>query len=540
MGVIYLARVEGAAGFSRPVAVKRVVPDRAEDASTLRLFVREARILAQLNHPNIVNVIDFGEEQGDYVMVLEYVRGYNLGAWHRYLIDSDRRLPVDLCVYIMASVLDALEYAHTFKRADGTPTPVIHRDVSPTNVLLDVRGTVKLLDFGIARIEGAGEYRTQDGTLKGKFPFTAPEVFSGDEPTDQSDVYSAGVLLYMMLTNVNPFRGTDAKATIARVLTHDAQPPSALNPDLPPILDDILARALAKNPEERFASAAEFAAELRALTTRPPSDVRNELAQVLEEDFTGAMPERLGLIRLETLDEAAAEAYESVDYEVLEAEMTHTVIDPMRPQSSGPPPSSPKSAAGSSWRWIVMAGIGLGALGIIAWFAVRFEPARVEPPQVIVIQKESAPAAVGTPGPEQSAPEPPGDTKVDPARTDDESGRGGASAEGVPEGSGPRPRLQPKGTGTATDRLTAVFRGRQPQIEACFTRHADDIEGAPRITLHFDVDTTGKVTGARLTPGALSGTALGTCLLGVARSTPFDRRAEPISFSIPITARRTQ
>src|SRR5262245_19382504 len=127
MGVVYLARTEGAQGFTRPVIIKRIIPDLAADEPTSRAFVREARILANLQHPGIVNVIDFNEEDGAYVMVLEYVHGYNLGQWHRYVVDTRGRIPVDFAILVMTRVLDALHYAHTFIRPDGTSMQIVHR-----------------------------------------------------------------------------------------------------------------------------------------------------------------------------------------------------------------------------------------------------------------------------------------------------------------------------------------------------------------------------------------------------------------------------
>src|SRR5262245_24696603 len=193
MGIVFLARTEGAAGFSRPVVIKRVVPDLAGDEAAAQSFAREARILSNLQHPNIVNVIDFDEEDGAYVMVLEYVHGYNVGQWQRYLLDTGRKMPIDYAIYITTRVLDALHYAHTFTRADGTPMQIVHRDVSPGNILLDTQGNVKLLDFGIARANEGGEYKTRDGYFKGKLTYAAPEIYEGTAASPQSDVYSAGV-----------------------------------------------------------------------------------------------------------------------------------------------------------------------------------------------------------------------------------------------------------------------------------------------------------------------------------------------------------
>ena len=168
MGIIYLGRLEGAAGFAKPVVIKTVIPD-AKDTRATQLFVREARILSNLEHPNIVGVLDFGEVDGEYIMVLEYVHGFHLGFWARFVKETRGNMPVMHAVEVMLPVLDALESAHRLTRADGTPLGIVHRDVSPANILIDQAAHVKLHDFGIARMAD-DEFKTQDGTFRGTLP----------------------------------------------------------------------------------------------------------------------------------------------------------------------------------------------------------------------------------------------------------------------------------------------------------------------------------------------------------------------------------
>src|ERR1051325_5231824 len=303
MGVVYLARTEGAQGFTRPVIVKRIIPDLAADEPTARAFVREARILANLQHPCIVNVIDFNEEDGAYVMVLEYVHGYNLGQWHKYVVETRGAFPVKYAIYIISRVLDALQYAHTLTRPDGTTMQIVHRDVSPGNILIDTQGHVKLLDFGIARADESDEYRTREGMFKGKLSYSAPEVYDG-VTSPKSDVYSAGVVLYQLLSGDNPFRGKDMAEIVRRVLSYKLPPIGKTRPDVSPALDQAIDRALVKNPQQRYPSAAAFADALRTVREEREEDFVTEFIDDVFNDFNGDMPQKLGLEPLQARDAA--------------------------------------------------------------------------------------------------------------------------------------------------------------------------------------------------------------------------------------------
>jgi serine/threonine-protein kinase len=253
MGIIYLARHEGAARFVKPVVVKRAAPDLlAKEPGIVEIMGREARIMSHLHHPSIVSVIDFSEEDGTYLLVLDYVHGFHLGQWNRYLRQAERPFPADLAIRVVCTVLDALQYAHTACGADDKPLGIVHRDVSPGNVLIDVDGNVKLVDFGIARMHSDHTEATTDRPLlKGKFAYMAPELLSRADPSPSTDVYAAGVVLHELLVGQNELRSDSIERTIARILHHIPSSVRLARTDAPEGLDDVLAQALAKRGSGR-------------------------------------------------------------------------------------------------------------------------------------------------------------------------------------------------------------------------------------------------------------------------------------------------
>ncbi|HEX6244346.1 MAG TPA: serine/threonine-protein kinase, partial [Polyangiales bacterium] len=193
-GQVHLARAEGAAGVARPVVIKRVLGPFARDPHTRARFIREARITARRRHPDIVSIVEFERESDDsYLMVLEYVHGYDLWRWARYVQMTRGELPARLLAYVGTRVLDALHYSHSLRNPDGSPTPVIHRDVSAGNVLIDVTGQIKLTDFGIAAVAAKGsDGDGHEQGLQGKLGYIAPELFGGALSSPASDVYACG------------------------------------------------------------------------------------------------------------------------------------------------------------------------------------------------------------------------------------------------------------------------------------------------------------------------------------------------------------
>lgn len=262
MAEVWKAKMRGPAGFERTLVVKRILAHLLEEApQTIEMFLSEARLSARLNHSNIVQVYELGEVEGEYFIAMEYVRGRDLVALLRELAPTGS-VPPGVGAYIGREVCRALGYAHALSDDSGAPLRLIHRDVSPSNVMLGYDGSVKLLDFGIAKaLSQAGE-KTQTGLLKGKFSYMAPEQVEGHEIDHRSDLFAAGIVLFECLTASRLFKGASDLQTIALVREAKVGPPSERNPEIPPELDRVCLKALAKNPNERYQTCDQMAREL--------------------------------------------------------------------------------------------------------------------------------------------------------------------------------------------------------------------------------------------------------------------------------------
>jgi len=257
MGVVY----EGLdPTLGRKVAVKTILKTTLLDEETERTysarFIQEAKAAARLNHPNIVQVYDFGVEDGVAYLVMEFIEGREL----RSFFESREKFPAAETVRIMGELLDALDFAHE--------AGVIHRDVKPANVMLDVQRRTKLADFGVARIQEDGQ-RTKADTMVGTPAFMSPEQIFGHRIDRRTDIFSAGNILYQLLTGEKPFKGDGAWSVLRAITQDDPARPSTVEPSIPPLFDQIVGKALAKNPDERYASARQFAAELREALGSP-------------------------------------------------------------------------------------------------------------------------------------------------------------------------------------------------------------------------------------------------------------------------------
>ncbi len=554
MGTVYLARTEGAAGFAKPVVIKQILPALVADGGMVQLFIREARILSNLHHPGIVNVLDFGEENGAYVMVLEYVHGYNLAEWAKYALSVRERIEVDHLIYIMSRVLDTLHYAHTYRRSDGKSLAIIHRDVSPGNVLLDTEGHVKLADFGIARAtDDAGEYRSRVGSFKGKLAYSAPELVAGEEATPRSDVYASAVVLLHLLLGRNPFKGQTMADSVQRVLNLSPPVASEEREDVPAELDEAIARALMKSPKKRFPDAASFAEALRHIRRRPEEEVSASLAEQLRGDFESDMPRLLGLEPLTDRDGAWRGSIEKT-----EASLRSTLPPPkpkgalVTEQATMSEGTLRESTIGTTAavavpprraRWVA-AGLGataLAAVGVTAAVLFVRQPAG-SAPQYVVIERKSVgekatlpqTAAAATPAPSAA-------TTADPEEI---SGPVAASAQAQPQTPGEPaqpPTAQktdaPASGQTDTAALSRTVQQRGGAIQGCFQQHVESLGGTPQVSIRFSIDPSGNVTNASVSPASLMGTPLGGCLVGVAKSIKFPAQGKPMTFSIPITAR---
>ena len=261
MADVFKGRVQGPAGFERVFVVKRILPHLSDDPQFTRMFIEEAKLSARLNHPNVVQVFELGAVDKEYFIAMEYVKGRDLAETMRTLWARVGPPRPELVAYIGREMCRALAYAHDLTADDGEPLGMIHRDVSPSNVMLSYEGAVKLLDFGIAKALGGEkeESGTQRGTLKGKFAYMAPEQTQGNDVDRRIDIFATGIVLHEILTGRRLFKGENDLQTVERVRQCDVAPPSLQNPLCPPELDAIVLKALARNRDERFQSSSEMA-----------------------------------------------------------------------------------------------------------------------------------------------------------------------------------------------------------------------------------------------------------------------------------------
>lgn len=252
MAEVFLGKLRGAEGFTKDVVVKRILPQHSENVDFVTMFRDEARITSQLFHGNIIQVIEFGVADGHHYLVLEYVNGPSLSTTLSMLGKRSLRLSVVESAHIAAEVARALDYAHRKRGTDGEPLNVVHRDVTPSNILLSREGEVKLADFGIARARARlATTAVGSGVVKGKLAYMAPETINSGKANSQTDIFSLGAVLYCMLTGTPPFSGESEALTIAQIIGRDPPPPSHVNPEVSPELDEIVAKLLAKEPAER-------------------------------------------------------------------------------------------------------------------------------------------------------------------------------------------------------------------------------------------------------------------------------------------------
>jgi serine/threonine protein kinase len=259
MAEVYKGRIQGPAGFERVFVVKRILPHLSEEPTFIRMFVEEAKLSARLNHPNIVQIFELGAVEGEYFISMEYIRGRDLADTMRAIWKTLGPPRPELVAYVGREACRALSYAHSLTDDNGRPLGMIHRDVSPSNIMLSYEGGVKLLDFGIAKALGEAPETTKSGTMKGKYAYMAPEQTDGDDVDNRIDIFSCGIVLHEVLTGRRLFKGANDIQTIERVRRCEVPPPSFQNPMCPPELDNVVLKALARNRDDRFSSAAEMA-----------------------------------------------------------------------------------------------------------------------------------------------------------------------------------------------------------------------------------------------------------------------------------------
>ncbi len=261
MATVHFGRLIGPVGFSRTVAIKRLYPQFARDPEFVAMFLDEARLAARVQHPNVVSTIDVVALENELFLVMDYVQGESISRVSRVLLRSGRVYPPRIAATIITGALLGLHAAHEAVSEDGSPLGIVHRDVSPQNILVGIDGNARVLDFGVAKAAVRAQ-TTREGQIKGKIAYMAPEQLRGMPIDRRADIYGASVVLWEMLTMRRLFDGEHEAVILGQVIEGKISPPSAIVPDLPPELDAVVMRGLALDPNDRFATARDMAAAL--------------------------------------------------------------------------------------------------------------------------------------------------------------------------------------------------------------------------------------------------------------------------------------
>lgn len=331
MATVLAGWSRGPAGFSRPLAMKRLHEHLSRDPRVVTMFEDEARVTSRIQHPNVVGLVDVVHDGSELLLAMEYVRGVSLSYLSARLRERGENMPAPIAVAVAVSVLEGLRAAHAATDDDGSPLHLVHRDVSPQNVLVGSDGIVRLGDFGIAKAVGRAQ-TTEEGQVKGKSAYIAPEQLRGQDVDARTDLYAVGVMLWELLVGERLFDGESPLATMMQVLEKRVPPPSERSPQAPSALDEIVLRAIRRDADRRFASVEEMSLALEAaLRPATVSEIRalveaNAAPRLRELDRLFAEPtEPASGIRI-TAPAAAAPNQDDVE----------TLLDP-RQRTRSPP-----------------------------------------------------------------------------------------------------------------------------------------------------------------------------------------------------------
>ncbi len=579
MGVVYLARSEGAAGFVKPVVVKLILPLLASNQEFSGMFAREARILANMQHPGIVSVIEFAEELDCYIMVLEYVHGFQLAEWKKFLTSKGAVIPTNVVIQIVINVLDALHYAHTLKDHDGELIKIIHRDISPANIMLDLDGHIKLVDFGIAFVsENTEGFKTTNQSFKGKLSYSAPELFSNQKATVRSDVYSSGITLHEILSGKNEFFFRDHASIVNAVLKHVPSSIHLKREDAPAEIDEVIWKAVAKKPEQRYASAAEFADALRGISTIPEHQSIAALTELVKHDFSEEMSDFLGVESLRsrgrawrtpslipTLAPPSREKDSTSEFRhkshggsadgESKSSSTQSTAPPYRPTPMETPAKSGLRGKETSLVVVDRSSllplyllVGLLFVAIVVVLVVVFlnkppdEDTKFLLVQSAVAGNEEVPDNANTPDVNDIKPDEERSPTTDEAvpKKGQDAPKAEENQSDIDSSKRQTKRRKKESEGPDMVALTRAFKKKKGQIHSCFEQHPQTVGTAPKVAVLFHLAPSGKVNGVDLEPGHIASSALGKCLVTVSKSTVFPGQGEALSFRIPLSAHKVQ
>jgi serine/threonine protein kinase len=405
MATVHFGRLLGEAGFARSVAIKRLHAHYARDPEFVAMFLDEARLAARIVHPNVVPTLDVVIVDEELFLVMEYVRGTSLARLLRASRANRELVPLGVVSSILAGALHGLHAAHDAKSEQGEPLDIVHRDVSPQNVMVGSDGVSRVLDFGVAKAVGRSQ-TTRDGQLKGKLAYMAPEQIRGLPVSRRTDVYAASVVLWEALTTERLYRAENEGNLISKVLEGRVSPPSMFVPGLPPALDSLVLRGLSLDPGKRFATAREMASELAACIPLAPAE---EVGEWVERNAADELQERAARIADIERDSAVSQraltpSLGATRVKPLEVPSGVSNISVAQPSGRPPPRRTKLTVIGVATAGLVL-GVGLFALRVASRPTPRADdtPLPAQEP-TLAASAPPQPSMVQDPSPLPSAP----------------------------------------------------------------------------------------------------------------------------------------
>lgn len=382
MAEVLMGALDGAAGVTRAVVIKRVLPHLAEEAEFRAMFLDEAKLVAGLRHPNVVSVLELGEDDGVLFLVMEYLQGEGLDELSSRVLHHDTVLEPRLAAFVVAEACAGLHAAHTHTAADGEALNIIHRDVSPHNIFLGYDGHVKLIDFGIAQ-SSVQDAKTQTGVVKGKLSYMAPEQLDRRPLDHRVDVFALGVVLWELLTGQRLFKRGSPMETVRAICFDPIPGPLDVRDDVPVYLDGICRCALSRDPDHRYESAAAMRADLLKCirSLNQTGNEREELSRLLKQEFADNRAEKRQMIRsIESGDDALISTKDATQ------SLTPPSLSGARVSASTPPSVAQTAPAAARIRpaWqkqaLVFAAVAITTLGLALFFTS---------PQAVSITKDA-------------------------------------------------------------------------------------------------------------------------------------------------------
>ncbi len=379
MAEVFRARTYGEGGFEKELVLKRILPHLTENADFVQMFVEEAKLTVQLQHPNIVQVYDFGKIRAHYYLAMEGIYGNDIKSVLEKLEDTEQVLPLKFAAYVLHEVATGLHHAHEKVDETGTPLGIVHRDVSPSNILISYDGQVKLVDFGIAKASKSAFSGTEEGVLKGKFEYMSPEQARGDAAAvdPRSDVFAAGICLWEMVTGQRLFKCDTDVRTLDRIRSGDVPPVHESNTEIPPALGSIIHKALALAPEDRYPDADALRRDLEEyLKPSTVHEIAHDAAAWMQEFFASERADERGrlergrkaasaLVRMEDTVELELEDDELDEIDTIE-ELPVVKLDEPIPEKPAPEPRKSKAMVAIAVTLAVLLVLVVGG-GIAAW-----------------------------------------------------------------------------------------------------------------------------------------------------------------------------